>query len=129
MRANIPFVLAIAATVLPMSALAQSATVINVSLTSYAFSPSMLSMKAGTTYRLHFTNDSSKSHDFHAPEFFAASQIAQVDKDKIEDGSVELDNGQAVDVTVTPTRAGVYSVDCSHFLHSMLGMHGKIMIQ
>jgi plastocyanin len=110
-------------------AMAQTATPINVSLTNYAFAPSVLSLKAGTTYRMHFTNDGSKEHNFNAPEFFKASQVAQVDKAKVEEGSVELDSGQAIDITVTPNRPGAYSFDCSHFMHSMLGMHGKIAVQ
>ncbi len=111
------------------SALAQIVTPINISLTNYAFAPSQINLKAGTTYRIHFTNDGSKGHNFNAPEFFTASQVARADAGKIDDGSVELDSGEAVDVTVTPNRAGTYRLDCTHFMHSMLGMHGKIIVQ
>jgi len=111
------------------SALAQTVTPINISLTNYAFTPSTINLKAGTTYRIHFTNDGSKGHNFNAPEFFTASQVARADAGKIDDGSVELDSGEAVDVTVTPNRAGTYRLDCTHFMHSMLGMHGKIIVQ
>ena len=110
-------------------AMAQTATPLNISLTNYAFTPSAINLKAGTTYRVHFTNDGSKGHNFNAPEFFAASQIAQADQSKIDEGSVELDPGQAVDITITPNRAGTYSLNCTHFLHTMLGMHGKITVQ
>lgn len=115
--------------VLSGSASAQTATPLNISLTNYAFTPSAINLKAGTTYRMHFTNDGSKGHNFNAPQFFAASQIARGDESKIDDGSVELDPGQAVDITLTPNRAGTYSLDCTHFLHSMLGMHGNITVQ
>jgi uncharacterized cupredoxin-like copper-binding protein len=108
---------------------AQTVTPINISLTNYAFTPNAINLKAGTTYRMHFTNDGSKGHNFNAPEFFAGSQVAQVDESKIDEGSVELDSGQAIDITVTPSRAGTYSFDCTHFMHSMLGMHGKIIVQ
>ena len=108
---------------------AQTSVPLSISLTNYAFTPSVLNLRVGMTYRLHFSNDGSKGHNFNAPEFFAASQIAQADMGKIEDGSVELDNGQSTDITVTPKRAGTYAVDCSHFLHSMLGMHGTISVQ
>lgn len=111
------------------SASAQTVTPIDIALTNYAFTPSTINLKAGTTYRMHFTNDGSKGHNFNAPEFFAGSQVARADAGKIDDGSVELDSGEAVDITVTPSRAGTYSVDCTHFLHSMLGMHGKIIVQ
>lgn len=110
-------------------AAAQGAATINVSLTNYAFAPAALSLMAGTTYRLHLMNDGSKSHSFNAPEFFAASQVSPQDQGKVEDGKVELGSGEAVDVTVTPSRAGTYSLDCSHFMHDLLGMHGKIVVQ
>jgi plastocyanin len=110
-------------------AMSQTAIPISVSLTNYAFTPSVLNLKAGITYRMHFTNDGSKEHNFNAPEFFAASQVTPADRGKVEEGSVELDSGQAIDLTVTPSRAGSYSFDCSHFMHSMLGMHGKIAVQ
>lgn len=109
---------------------AQTATPINVSLTSYAFTPDTLSLNAGTTYRLHLTNDASKAHSFHAPEFFAASQIAPADQGKVEkEGDVEVESGEAVDLTITPSRPGTYPLDCSHFMHHMLGMHGRIVVQ
>jgi plastocyanin len=111
------------------SASAQTATPINISLTNYAFTPSTINLKAGTTYRIHFTNDGSKGHNFNAPEFFAGSQVARADAGKIDEGSVELDSGEAVDISVTPNRAGTYRLDCTHFMHSMLGMHGKIIVQ
>ena len=111
------------------SASAQTVTPINISLTNYAFTPSTINLKAGTIYRIHFTNDGSKGHNFNAPEFFAGSQVARADAGKIDEGSVELDSGEAVDITVTPNRAGTYALDCTHFLHSMLGMHGKIIVQ
>ena len=111
------------------SASAQTVTPINISLTNYAFTPSAINLKAGTTYRIRFTNDGSKGHNFNAPEFFAGSQVAPADQGKIDEGSVELDKGEAVDITVTPNRAGTYSLDCTHFMHSMLGMHGKIIVQ
>ena len=110
-------------------AAAQSATPITISLTNYAFTPSMLNLNAGTPYRLHFTNGGSKDHNFTAPDFFAAAEINPSDKSKIEDGRVELESGQAIDVTLTPERAGTYSFDCSHFMHHLLGMHGKIIVQ
>ena len=109
-------------------AAAQTAA-INISLTSYAFTPGTITLVAATTYRLHLSNDASRAHSFSAPEFFAASQIAPADQGKVEDGKVELDGGEAIDLTVTPTRAGTYSLDCSHFMHSLLGMHGKIVVQ
>jgi plastocyanin len=108
---------------------AQTAQQVDVQLTNYAYAPSTLNLKAGTTYRLHLVNASTKGHDFTAKEFFAASQVAAADQAKIEDGEVELSGSQTVDITVTPGHAGTYPLTCSHFMHTMLGMKGSIVVQ
>lgn len=105
-------------------------TAVTVSMTNYAFTPGVLNLKAGETYRIHFSNDASKSHDFAAKEFFASSTVAPEDKAKFaEDGEIELEGGQSADITLTPNHAGTYSVTCTHFMHSMMGMNGKIVVQ
>jgi len=102
---------------------------INISLTNYAFTPGALNLKTGTTYHLHFINSGSKDHNFSAPEFFAASAVAPEDEAKVKKGLVSLESGQSVDVTVTPSRAGTYPVECTHFMHKMMGMHGSITVE
>ena len=109
---------------------ANAQTAITVSMTNYAFTPNVLTLKAGETYRIHFSNDSGKGHDFTAREFFQVSTVAQPDKGKLEDGEeVELDDGQSVDITLTPNKPGTYPVSCTHFMHAMMGMTGKIVVQ
>ena len=110
-------------------ALAQTAQPINVSLADYAFTPSALNLTVGVTYHLHLTNSGTKNHNFSAPQFFAASQIAADDQAKIKDGGVAIDSGQAVDIDITPSQAGSYALTCTHFMHNMMGMHGTITVQ
>ena len=31
--------------------------------------------------------------------------------------------------TITPNKPGTYDLDCTHFVHSALGMTGKIVVQ
>jgi plastocyanin len=78
---------------------------------------------------MHFINSGSKDHNFSAPEFFAASQVTAEDQAKIEKGLVALGSGQSVDITLTPTRPGTFAVECTHFMHKMMGMHGSILVQ
>jgi len=111
------------------SALAQTATPISITLTDYAFTPSTLDLKAGVTYQMHFINSGSKDHNFDAPEFFAASQLAPDDQAKVEKGLVALNGGQSVDITVTPDHPGTFPVQCTHFMHKMMGMRGSITVQ
>jgi plastocyanin len=110
-------------------AMAETATPISVTLTDYAFTPGTLDLKTGATYQLHFVNSGSKDHNFSAPEFFAAAQVAADDQAKLSKGIVELGSGKSVDITVTPGSAGTYAVECTHFMHKMMGMHGNIVVQ
>ena len=111
------------------SALAQTATPVSITLTNYAFTPSALSLKAGMTYQLHFINSGSKDHNFSAPEFFATVQVAPDDQAKVAKGLVALESGQSVDITLTPGRPGTFAVECTHFMHKMMGMHGNIVVE
>ncbi|HEX4637449.1 MAG TPA: cupredoxin domain-containing protein [Rhizomicrobium sp.] len=120
----------IAIALTPMSeALAQTATPVGITLTNYAFTPNALNLKTGVTYQIHFLNSGSNDHNFSAPEFFAASQVAPGDQAKIEKGLVALESGQSVDVTITPTQPGTFDAECTHFMHKMMGMHGSITVQ
>jgi plastocyanin len=78
---------------------------------------------------MHLTNSGSKDHNYSAPEFFAASQLAPEDLDKVKSGAIVVDSGRAVDITVTPGQAGTYALSCTHFMHKMMGMHGSITVQ
>ena len=111
-------------------ALAQTAPQeIDVSLTNFAFTPDALTLKAGTAYRLHLVNDSTSSHNFSAKDFFSAASVAPSDAGKVKDGAVEVPKQATVDVIVTPSRAGTYDLNCTHFMHTMFGMKGQIVVQ
>jgi plastocyanin len=111
------------------SAAAQTMTPISITLTNYAFTPSALNMKSGVTYQMHLINNGSKDHNLSAPEFFAASKVAPEDQAKVEKGLVSLERAQSLDIVVTPDRPGTYAVECTHFMHKMMGMHGSIVVQ
>ena len=113
------------------AAFAQSATTISVSLTNFKFTPNTITLKSGTTYTLHLVNNGGSAHDFAAPEFFKASTVAAADKSKVDsdDGDVDLDSGQSVDITLTPTKPGTYKLTCTHFMHETFGMVGQIVVQ
>ena len=111
------------------SAWAQADAPITITLSNYTFTPGTIALKSGTAYHLHFTNSGSKDHDFSAPEFFAASEIAPEDQAKLQKGLVALESGQSIDITVTPGRSGTFAFECTHFMHKMMGMHGTITVQ
>ena len=105
------------------------AETIEIDLDSYSFTPKSLHLKQGSAYKLHFVNKASKSHDFMAPEFFAALTLAPGDVAKVAEGEVELAGGESADVKAVAAKAGKYSVKCSHFMHSTFGMTGEAVIE
>jgi uncharacterized cupredoxin-like copper-binding protein len=132
MRKSLAVLAVLLATQAPLAGLSAQgggAETVSVQLSSFKFAPSQLTFQHGHLYRLHLVNAASGGHDFTAPAFFAASAIAPADQGKVAGGKVRLSGGQAVDVTLTPQRAGTYSLTCSHFMHSGFGMKGRIVVQ
>lgn len=111
------------------AALAQpAAQVIKIDLSEYKYSPMEIDLKAGQPYVFHLTNSGSKGHDLSAKAFFATVTLAPGSAAKVKDGDVDLDEGESVDVTLVPQKPGAYEMHCSHFMHAMLGMKGRIVV-
>jgi uncharacterized cupredoxin-like copper-binding protein len=106
-----------------------SPTVINVQLSNYKFAPMTIDLRAGEPYVLHLTNAGGTSHDFSAKAFFQTVSLAPNGTAKVRNGSVDVDGGESVDVAFVPHTPGTYEMHCSHFLHSMLGMKGEIVVR
>jgi uncharacterized cupredoxin-like copper-binding protein len=105
-----------------------AAQVVEVSLSNFDFTPSTITLRAGQPYALHLVDRASGGHDFKAPEFFEAAQVASQDSAKVAEGEVELRGGQSATVHLIPA-AGTYKLVCSHFGHSMMGMKGTIVVR
>jgi plastocyanin len=119
---------AVIAVAAPVSA-AQQATKTEVVLANFSFAPEELHLHAGQSTTIHFVNNGSGGHDFTAAEFFAAATMDAANRARIggAKGRVSLGKDESVDVTLIP-RAGTYKAHCSHFMHSSLGMTGKIVV-
>jgi plastocyanin len=98
-----------------------------VTLSSFAFSPETLTLRAGVPVRLTI-RDAKGGHNFAAPAFFAAARIAPEDRAKLSRGKVELRGGEAVTIRLVPA-AGTYKLTCTHFMHTTFGMKGRIVVQ
>lgn len=107
----------------PASAAAQT-PVQHIELRSYAYSPTVIHLKAGRAVTLHFMNQAGKSHDFTARSFFAASKILS---GAVSGGEIDLGRGQTASVTLIPA-AGRYKVHCGHLMHKQLGMTAEILV-
>ncbi|GGD54366.1 copper-binding protein [Erythrobacter arachoides] len=105
-----------------------SAQRIEVTLSNFAFDPQTISLRAGQPVVLVLTNTTGRAHNFAAPDFFAATQIAQSDAAVIADGQVEVAPGGSVELRLVP-RAGAYDLECTHVGHSIRGMIGSIVVR
>jgi uncharacterized cupredoxin-like copper-binding protein len=120
-----------AATLEPPSSVDWSgAQLVEVVMTDFHFAPSTIELSEGRPYRLRLVNRGSGTHDFTAPEFFravalepggGAGQVANA-------GTVELGRGETAELVLVPLRKGEYDLECTHLLHSTLGMTGKIKV-
>ena len=100
---------------------------VEVQLSSFAFAPATLRLKAGRPVVLHLVNTSSAGHDFSAPRFFAAAQVRPQDRAAVDEGSVEVGGHRSVDVALVP-KAGRYPLKCTHAFHKLFGMSGRIVV-
>ena len=107
----------------PLSAAAPGATV-SVVLTNHRFTPAPIHLSGGVPVQLVIANRSGSSHDFTAPEFFAASKISS---GAIPGGKIRLGAGEQANVTLVPSR-GTYKLKCTRFGHAMLGMSTTIIV-
>ena len=104
-------------------------TVINVELSEYKFAPMQLSLAHGQAYVLHLTNTGGKAHDLSAKAFFQTVAFAPGSAAKAKGGDVDLDEGESVDIALTPQTPGTYEMHCTHPFHAMLGMKGQIVVR
>jgi uncharacterized cupredoxin-like copper-binding protein len=100
---------------------------IAVQLSNFAFAPEHLQLKAGVPVRLRLMNESNGGHNFSAPKFFATSTFPP-GVPAPPDGEVAVGSRQTVEITVVPHTPGAYRLECTHFLHSLFGMHGTIEV-
>lgn len=101
---------------------------VEIDMASFKYKPATITLHHGQNYTLHFVNRARSGHNFTARAFFAAAQVAPADRAKITGGEVELAGGADLDVHIIAPAPGRYSVHCSHFMHSVLGMKAVIVV-
>jgi uncharacterized cupredoxin-like copper-binding protein len=103
--------------------------VIPVQLFEYHFNPAEIDLVHGQSYLLRVTNTGSKAHDLSAKAFFQAAAVAPADAAEVKDGSIEVAPGESADVAFVAGAPASFEMHCTHPLHSMLGMNGKIVVR
>jgi plastocyanin len=124
---HLPF--AAIALVIATPAAAELPAKASVVMANFDYSPAELHLHSGQAVTIHFVNNGSGGHDFTATEFFAAATMDAANRARVggAKGRVSLGKGESFDVTLVP-HAGTFKVHCSHFMHSTLGMTGKITV-
>ena len=103
------------------------AQLVTVVASDYHFSPDRLVFKRGTAYRLHIENRGKEMHEFTAPDFFKAAEIADpavLNPDRTE---IVLQPGEAKDLYFVPQQAGRFPLICAD--HDWTGMVGEITVE
>jgi plastocyanin len=101
---------------------------VEVSLSSFKYSPKIVHLRAGQPVILRFVNQASGGHDFTAKSFFDQAAIRGSDRAAVADGKIDLKGGQSSEVALVP-KAGRYPAKCSHSFHTLLGMTGQIIVE
>jgi len=106
---------------------ADGGAAVTVRLSNFAFDPEEIRLKSGAAVTLHLVNDSDAGHNFSAPAFFATSSFL-VGSSAPLNGAVEVEPHQTVEVALVTGLPATYPLECTHFLHSLFGMHGTIAV-
>lgn len=121
----IPLLLAVAS---PTSAQDWShARRVDVTLSSFSFSPEDIRLRGGEPIILHLVNSGNGGHNFSAPQFFASASVRPEDARSIRSGAIEVPGHQERTIRLTPS-PGRYRLRCTHTLHTTFGMSGEIVV-
>lgn len=100
---------------------------VDVTLSSFSFSPEDLRLRRGEPVILHLINSGNGGHNFSAPQFFAAASVRPEDAGNIRRGAIEVPGHQDRTIRLVPA-AGRYRLRCTHTLHTTFGMSGEIVV-
>ncbi len=152
-----PSLIALACTLLPVAALAETklrspvgldsgvaaimdhvdwnqAEVVELTLEDHSYTPSSLLLERNKPYVLRLRNVGNVSHNMAGGSFFSgvAIKMAQNAAGRVVTpvlSSVYIKSGQEMEMWLVPIRAGRYSFFCSIDDHRVLGMEGEITIR
>lgn len=117
-----------------------SAERIDVKADEFSFEPAVVTVRAGTEYRLVLQNTGAVLHDWTI-ERIAATAVAGTETARHDMGGmnrmvgsgdrlhVAAAAGKATELTFTPTEPGEYEYACTVPGHADLGMRGRLVVQ
>jgi uncharacterized cupredoxin-like copper-binding protein len=105
----------------------QKAKRVDMLMVEYDFVPEELRFRRDIPYRLHLVNEGTESHDFTAPDFFAAVEFKEIVAPNPGKTSVFLSPGQSADLYFIPRQSGLFELRCAD--HDWAGMTGTIIVE
>lgn len=105
---------------------AASPETIVVHLSNFAITPETLHLQSGRMVLLHIVNDSGGGHDLSAPALFSSGTFPGGSPPA--KGRIEVRSEETRDVLFVPGAPGTYKMECTHFLHSLFGMTGRVVV-
>jgi uncharacterized cupredoxin-like copper-binding protein len=103
------------------------AQLVSFTTVEYAFEPSHLIFRRGTTYRLHIENHGRELHELTAPDFFKSVELRNPDALSRERTEIVLQPNEQKDVYFVTLRSGHFSMWCAD--HDWAGMTGDITVE
>jgi len=100
----------------------------DVLLEAFDIEPAPLRLEAGQPVALRFVNSGQRSLSFSAPGFFRAARIRPGDEAAIRNGTLHLEAGERRTIYLVPQR-GRYRMRSANFMHRLLGMSGRIIVE
>jgi uncharacterized cupredoxin-like copper-binding protein len=112
---------------IPAAAIWSDAQLVIVVTTEYRFTPDHLGFRPGGRYRLRLENPGAELHEFTAPAFFAAIDLANPDILVAGGHEVVLRPKERKELYFVARRQGRYRLTCAD--HDWAGMVGEIVIE
>ena len=100
----------------------------DVLLEPFDIEPDPIRLEAGRPVRLRFVNSGQRTLSFSAPDIFRAARIRAGDGEDQDDGSFRLAAGERRTIVLVPA-PGRYRMKSTNFLHRLLGMSGRIVVE
>jgi uncharacterized cupredoxin-like copper-binding protein len=128
-RARLPMIVVTCILALAPAARADSSKAETVTLveTEYGFAPNRLTFRVGSAYRLHVENRGKELHEFTAPAFLKAVEIANSEVLNPEGTEIVVQPGEEKDLYFVPRQAGRFPFICAD--HDWAGMTGDIVVE
>ena len=97
-------------------------------LTSFDVQPDEIRLKAGEAVRLRLVNTSNEGHSFSAEGFFRGASMRKRDSGMVKSGQITVPPLSTRELILVP-RAGRYKATSGNFLHRLMGMSAKIVVE